>query len=466
MLRFFRINDPYRLLGVLLILIIVSLPFFIQPADQTIQELKSIVVGESLHAGKSLYIRLIDDMAPFSAWFSNATYVLFGHSILGRHILSFLIIFFQSAFFSKALVQHKVYNENTYLPALIFGLLAFYSFDLLSLSPELLASTLLVFALNNLFKEIEFKVQQDEIILNMGIYIGLASLFIFSYSAFLFGALLILILFTRITFRRAALLIFGFLLPHALIASFYFFWNHQGNLVQYFYEPNFTWQSLRLVSLKSVFLLGLIPIVYLLLSLFRLNREAHFTKYQSQLLQVMFLWILIGSVQLVFTREFTPHSLFPLIPPLTYFISHYLLLIRRKRIAEMMLWLFVLGLVITSWTARNGLISAVKYNALYLAGSPYESIVKGKRILILENDLAIYKQNKMASYFFNWPLSRNIFVNSDYVENVTLIDQSFQQDPPDVIIDKDNLMKPVLERIPRLKLLYKRDGSFYYKISN
>jgi hypothetical protein len=63
-------------------------------------------------------------------------------------------------------------------------------------------------------------------------------------------------------------------------------------------------------------------------------------------------------------------------------------------------------------------------------------------------------------------LSRNIFVNSDYVENVTLIDQSFQQDPPDVIIDKDNLMKPVLERIPRLKLLYKRDGSFYYKISN
>jgi hypothetical protein len=143
-----------------------------------------------------------------------------------------------------------------------------------------------------------------------------------------------------------------------------------------------------------------------------------------------------------------------------------LLLIRRKRIAEMMLWLFVLGLVITSWTARNGLISAVKYNALYLAGSPYESIVKGKRILILENDLAIYKQNKMASYFFNWPLSRNIFVNSDYVENVTLIDQSFQQDPPDVIIDKDNLMKPVLERIPRLKLLYKRDGSFYYKISN
>ena len=227
MLRFFRINDPYRLLGVLLILIIVSLPFFIQPADQTIQELKSIVVGESLHVGKSLYIRLIDDMAPFSAWFSNTMFVLFGHSILARHILSFLIIFFQAAFFSKVLVQRKVYNENTYLPALIFGLLAFYSFDLLSLSPELLASTLLVFALNNLFKEIEFKVQQDEIILNMGIYIGLASLFIFSYSVFLFGALLILILFTRITFRRACLLIFGFILPHALIASFYFFWKQK-----------------------------------------------------------------------------------------------------------------------------------------------------------------------------------------------------------------------------------------------
>jgi hypothetical protein len=151
-LRFFRLNDPYRLLALLLILCLFSLPMLIDPAMATIQELKSFLVGEALNSGKSLYVQLVDDTAPFTAWVFKWLEALFGRSLTARHLLALLVIFFQASFFGILLINNKAYNENTYLPSLVFGLLAFYSFDMLSVSPELLASTALLFALNNLFK--------------------------------------------------------------------------------------------------------------------------------------------------------------------------------------------------------------------------------------------------------------------------------------------------------------------------
>jgi hypothetical protein len=465
-LRFFRFNDPYRLLGVLLILIVISLPLFIYPAEATIQELKSFVLGETLNDSNSLYIGVLDDSAPFSAWLSGWVEALFGRSLTARHILALLFIFFQTSFFAILLINNKAYNENTYLPALIFGLLSFFSFDMLALSSELLGSTILLFALNNLFKEIEFRVQRDEIVLNMGVYLGIASLFVFSYVFFLIGTLVILFLFTRFTFRKSLLLIFGFALPHILLITFYFFWDNHGFLFQYFYAPNFTLTTISLVGLKSILILGSVPIAYFFLSLFMLNREAHFTKYQSQLFQVMFLWLIVALLEVVITRERTPHSFYTFIPPLAYFISHYLLLIRRKRIAETMLWILIIGLIAMSWAARTGRIRAIDYVALFPSASPYQSTIKGKRVLVLDADLGIYTQNKMASHFLNWNLSKKTFEHPEFFENITLIHQSFQKELPDVIIDKNNLMKPILERIPRLKLQYKREGDFYKRVSN
>jgi hypothetical protein len=463
-LRFFRFNDPYRLLGVLLILIVIALPLLIHPAAITLQELKSIVLGEALNDGKSLYIHLVDDTAPLAAWFAKWVEAIFSRSLTGRHIIALLFIFFQASFFAILLINNKAYNENTYLPALIFGLLALFSFDMLSLSPELLASTVLLFALNNLFKEIEFKVQRDEIVLNMGVYLGIASLFVLSYFVFLIGTLILLFLFTRFTFRKAMLLIFGFVLPHALLITFYFFWDNHEFLFQHFYAPNLTLSTLTLVGLKSILILGSVPIAYFFFSLFMLNREAHFTKYQSQLLQVMFLWLIIALVEVVITRERTPHSFYTFIPPLAYFISHYLLLIRRKRIAEAMLWILIIGLVTMGWAARTERLKAIDYLALFPGESTYQSTIKEKRVLVLDEGLGIYIQNKMASSFLNWSLSKEVFEHSEYLENITLIDQSFQQDAPDVIIDKNDLMKNVFERIPKLKLRYKKEGKLYRKV--
>jgi len=218
--------------------------------------LKDIVLGELLNSGKIIYQQVVDDTPWAASWLAKLAELVLGRSILMRHIFALLIIFFQAAFFAFILIRNRAYNESNYLPAFIFGLICFFSFDMLSLSRELLASTCLLFALNNIFKEIEFKVQRDEIILNIGVFLGIASLLVFSYTVFLIGSLVILFGFTRITLRKSLLLTFGFIFPHLALICLFYFRDGLPEFVQYFYGSNFTFHSTNLVLWKSIFWLS------------------------------------------------------------------------------------------------------------------------------------------------------------------------------------------------------------------
>ncbi len=452
-LRFFRLNDPYRLLGVLLLMIAISLPMLFGPIALTLQELKDMVLGEALNDGRVLYLQLIDDSPWLAALFAKWIEFIFGRSLSARHLFALLILFFQASYFALALIRNKAYNESNYLAALIFAILCFFSFDMLSLSRELIASTFLLFALNILFKEIEFKVQRDETVLNIGVFIGIASLFVFSYALFLLGALVILYAFARISLRKALLVVFGFVFPHSLLFCLYFFRDGLPQLCDFFYNTNFTFHTIAFVSWKSLVWLGGVILLFFFFSLVMLNREARFTRYQSQLLQVMMLWVLIATIQITITRERTPHSFITFIPPLTYFISHYILLIRRKWIAEIMLWVFLFSVLGVSFAARAGKIKAVDYSNLFVPASANKSLVE-KKVLVLADDWGSYENNKVGSYFLNWDLSKEIFEHPEFYENIILINESFQSFPPDVIIDRNGLMEKVFVRLPLLKTQY------------
>ena len=71
LLRYFRINDPYRLLGLLVILILIYLPLFIDLPEMTYPELKNLVIGEKVHEGRGLYSEFIDSTGPLAAWFNG-----------------------------------------------------------------------------------------------------------------------------------------------------------------------------------------------------------------------------------------------------------------------------------------------------------------------------------------------------------------------------------------------------------
>ena len=464
MIRYFRINDPYRLIGLFILLLIIYIPLFIYDHQLTIPELKNLLVGEKQNEGYNMYHEVVDNTAPLAAWTHEILDSVFGRSILIRHILAFLIIFLQSAYVGILFISKKVFSENTYIPSFLFSLLFFFSYDNLALSNELLGSGFLLLALNNLFQEIEFRNQRDESIFNVGLCISLASLFAFSFIVYLFGAIVILLLFTRSNIRKFLLLIFGFLLPHLLTISIAYLNDSTTELWQYFYLSNLSFERIKFVNAKTLLTLSAIPLIYLIISIIILNREARFSKYQSQILQTVLLWLVFSVIFILYAKDLRPQSLIVFIPGLSFLFTHFFLLIRRKKFIQMNSWVLFVGIISVAYLGRFEKIEAIDYSKLWVKNEAGE--IHGKRILVLDNTLDLYHRNFLATPFLNWNLSQEIFRNPDYYENVTQVYHSFKTDPPDLVIDKENLMENFFIRMPEIKSGYLRQGDNYIRRVN
>jgi hypothetical protein len=460
MLRFFRINDPYRLLAILIFLILFSLPLMIDHPELTKPELKAMVIGEALDNGQMMYAEVFDATAPMAAGAFGFIDWVMNRSILGRQILALILIFFQAAFFAILLINNKAYGDNTYVPGLIYGLLCFISFDFLSITPELLGSTMLLLGLNYLFREIEFRVQREGTIINVGFYIGLASLFVFTYSIFLVAAFVVLVVYARIGFRKSLLLLFGFCLPHFVIGVYYFYRDALPAYWNNFYLENILHTDINLISFKSLLILGTLPITYFVFSLFMMTREARFTKYQSQLFQVMFLWVIFCLIEFFLDRQLSPHSLIIVIPGLAYFFSHYLLLIRRRWIAESMLWILITGVISLNLFAARGKVGSVDYSRMFVEKK--QSPVTNKSVMILGDNLSIYRNNRLGGYFLDWRLSERTLNGVQYYDQVLKIDEMFNTFPPEVIVDERGMFASLANRIPSLSSRYRKQNENVY----
>lgn len=462
LLRYFRINDPYRLLGLLIIFLIICLPLFIDSPSITYPELKSLIIGEKVHEGHSLYTEMVDSTGPLAGWFDGILDICFGRSILARHIVAFIIIFLQASYLGIVFANQKAFAEGTYIPSLVYVVSFMFSFDTLSLTPELLGAGALLPALNSLFKEIEFREQKNEVIFNLGLYISLASLFAFSYSVFLIGAILSLSIFTRSTPRKYILLATGFLLPHLLLNSIYFLKDGATELWQFYYLPNLRYQSVHYITNGSLWILLVLPLVFLVVAVFMMTREARLSKYQTQLVQAVFLWTIFSFFQVLYSKDFRAQNFVTMIPCYSFFVTHFLLIIPKKRFAEICLRLLLVGTVSMCYLTRYGAIEGVNYNLLLVPQG--KQTHSGERMLVLDDAWDIYKDNQLASPFLNWNLAKVVFTRPDYYENVIKVYEGIKTDPPDIIRDRNDLMKPFLARVPELKNSYRRDGMYYIKV--
>lgn len=456
MLSYFRINDPYRLIGLLVISGLLFIPAIITSPEAGRPELRSILIGEKIIEGAVPFVDIVDATGPLTSWLYGLVDFLMGRSIAGRHIVAFLAIISQAIFIGLVFINRKVFSENTFVPALIFVIYAAFSYDMLALTGELMGMGFLLVALNNLFKELEFRTKSDDTVLGLGFFISLASLSSFDYTIYFLAASAIVILYSRRDLRVFLLLLTGFCLPHLLLMAIYFLAGLLGPLIQYYYLPNLRFGGSALMDARSLLYLSFIPALYLTASLLMLNREARFSKYQSQVFQSMLLWTGFSVVYVLYAGSLRPQSLITFAPCLSYFVSQLLLLIRRRRFAEWALWIFLIGVVLISTLARHDKIVQIDYNRLRVSGAGHPD-VREKRIVVLADDLSWYVHNRLATPFLDWGLSEARFSDLDYYENVIFIGEGFRMDPPEVIIDPEQYMPGVFDRIPVLKEMYREE---------
>jgi len=433
----------------------------------TLPELDYMLVGEKLSEGATLYDRVWENIAPLSAGVYMVIDYLFGRSQNAYYWLSLFVVFFQCFLFNRLLLINKAYNENTYVPGLIYGIFMSFFFDFLTLTPFLMSQTFILLALHNIFSHIEFRAKRDEKILNIGIYIGLAALFYLPNVIFGIATLVVFMFFTGTVLRRYLLMVFGFTLPLLLAATYFLVTDRIFEFTYSFINPLLKLQGQGYFGGIQTIILFAVPILLLLAAFVRINQRARFTNYQTRLTQVMFVWMIFCGLFVLLASQYSPNIYMVFVPAVAFFVSHHLLLIRRRLIAEILFIVIGTATVLLNHGTRFDFFVSQKYLTLdaYLVKAPSPDL-KGKKVLILDKNMNAYANCKPATPFLDWNMVKDLFENLDYYDNQVIIYKGFVEDSPEVIVDPNRVMPEVFEKMPALAERYQKRGDRYVLVSN
>lgn len=213
---------------------------------------------------------------------------------------------------------------------------------------------------------------------------------------------------------------------------------------------------------SELLILAAVPLAYLFFALLMALRNARMTKYQSQIFQIMVFWLIFGLIEVWIARQRTAQSLIVCVAPLAYLINFYLIRIRRPRIANFMLWLFLSGTLTVAVMSNSGKIPSVSYSKNY--PNTIQSDFTNKKMLVLTDAPEHFKQNSCGGFFPEWALCEELFREPGYYEHVEILNQAFQKNPPDLIIDPADLMPGVFHYLPDFESDYQKSGDRYVRI--
>lgn len=464
MLSYFKANDPYRLLGAFLLLLLIRIPLIVSGLPMILPELKWLLIGDHLaQGGMVMYCDLWDYTGPLAVTVYTGLDYIFGSSRLVYQLFSIVLVIFQASILNQSLIQNKAYPSPTYVPALIYVLAMNLSFDFMTLSPVLMSMTFVLLALNNLFKRMDNQTQ-DELFVYTGVYLGLAVLFFLPMIFYVVVTMLALVLYTGSILRRMLLLVYGFATV-LILAGVYYFWK-DGFLIynHHFFGSLWLVDAKWLMSGQGLGLAILLPLVILLFSIYRTYTQGKYINFQSKIQSVMLMFLLSGAFAFFLMKERAMFQLIYIVPVFAFFVSHYLQVIKNWILAEAtMLLVFVLVMMnllfpLNNWLYVNELVNM---DNLVVKENPYTALTEDKKVLVIGEELSYYQGAHLATPYLNWDLSRLQLEHLNYFDNNEEIFLHFKKDMPEVIIDKKNLVPSLFERMPTIGAQYLMHGSYY-----
>lgn len=466
MLRYFRINDPYRLITIFIVLLLFRLPFLLSSGWHTIPELGWMIIGERMNEGAFLYVGIWDDIGPLSAWVYQGFDALFGRSHLALQIGGLLLFYLQIFYMNYIALKHKMYNENNYLPAFFYGLLGLLVFNLMTLSPQLMGMIFVLLSMNSLFSHVESRNKVDGNLLNMGIFLGIATLFYLPYFLMIFMLVAGLLFFTNTIARRYLLLLYGFGIPLVICWLVYLRTGNTYELYANYFHGLFAMDSAQYISYKSILIVSGISIALFAFATLKTLSGFGFTVFQVRVQKVMFFAALVSLFIYIFYADKDGYGLILFFPWAAFFLSHFFLSIRHRLKREIGFLVYFLSVAIVylgitfHW---SGLYQLMHFDKVILEAPVNNDIYSGKKILVLGPDIRPYAIGKQATPYFNWSLSKGQLKHLDYYDNLEAVDKNIRSDMPEIIIDQEDIAPKLFELIPLLGAEYTQVKSGVYR---
>jgi len=452
LLSFFKVNDPFRLIGVavyLILLTVLSLVFFRFPISEP--RLLWMVLGERLSDGFFLYQDIIDDTGPLSAGFFTLVDLLFGRSELAYELIGRMLVLFQIIYWNTVLIRYRVFEENTYLPAIIMAALFHLSFDMAGLSPVLLGSTFLVLAIGQLFSQTVLQKETSESTLLIGIYGGIAAGFHLNFAIFLPYMIFTGIAISGFSFRQLLLSLIGFFLPILLILVF-FFWNNGLEETLQVFPFLFSYEKYRYQPVFAWAIFAAFPLILALVGYFYSAVLRGSTVNQQKQRQMIVLWMIFALWEFFLIKRQASYQLLIFIPGLTFLITQFFLNTGRGIIGKLAFILLLIGLPVSGWWFLQSQLNAG--SSYFVEKRPETSSYSGEKIMVLSGESSPYLDNSLGGPFLNFNLTKAYLASEKTLNQKAKIFQNLTRQKPEIVIDPEGLFGDLLEELPALKNLY------------
>lgn len=215
-------------------------------------------------------------------------------------ILAFFLIFFQATAINIMIARFRVATDISLLPGVFYCLFTSLMPDFLPLSSIILANTFLVLALYNLFDTYKNNYVAGRIF-DAGLWLGLASLFHFSYIFLVFWGIICLGILRGIRFKEFFMLLIGVIVPIFLMGVYSFRIDQMPFFTAHFFE-NIGVMSFVAYKSSMIYIKFGLVMLFLLLTLvassqFFSRRNMTAQKYISMLYWLMLLCIITVFAQ-------------------------------------------------------------------------------------------------------------------------------------------------------------------------
>ena len=420
-----------------------------------------MVLGERLSEGYLLYVDVIDDTGPLSAGVFTGLHLLFGRSPIAYILLGKIFVLVQIYYWNSTLIKYRVFDENTYLPAIVMAALFHFSFDLMYLSPTLLGSTFLLLAFGQLFSHTVLQKESSESTLLIGIYGGLATGFHWNFVFFLPFLILTGLAISSFSVRQLFLSIMGFLLPILLILVFYFWndglehalqvWPMVFSYPNYGYQPSLSWLA------PGAFPLVLALIGFAISSFFR-----GATINQQKQRQLIIIWLLFSAGLFFLVKNNASYQLVVFLPAMTYFISQFFLLFNWTLLVKPAF--FGLVLVLPLWTLNYWTTRTAVDTSYFVAAIDEITLPKKTGVMVLEKDPSPYLYKTLDGPFLNYNMSMRYLKQEKTLQQKAQVFQMVRRQKPQQVLDKNGLFKDLLDELPALKEFYIETSPGVYSI--
>jgi len=454
LLSYFKLNDPFRLVPLFVLVFLLKLPTFLSPVAYP-DVYHWFTIGEAMQANNSMYIDIWDGLAPFSATIYMVITWLFARSILSLMLLGALLTFFQAIIINNFSIQAKLFENNTYLPSLVYILITSSHPAFFTLSPSLMGLTFILLGLGKLLSHVEFRAKQDLHIILIGLYFGFAPLFYLPFVIIIPIGLVLLALFSNTVLRRYLLLIITSITP--LIIAFFYYWlinDHPVYFIRNFlligyydsYYLPVTWANGSIILGFGAF--------FMIIGVLSFGKQRRLTNYQYRIAQLFFVLGALLLFILLLEKPTTQYSLVIFIPVIVIFIVHLISLVRNIFFSSLLASLLFLGPPLLLWLISHQYITDTSTTPDTPKIANYKTIVKNKNIMVLGSAKDLYNEARLAGPFYDWGLSKSFFYKLDYYDNLVFLKAHFDKSRPEIIIDLENNWPSISKRLPSISKQY------------